>query len=198
MASPDPMNLLPSCTDFKRRDLLKVAAGLLSSAPFTISRAANAGPAVHGFDFLFGRWTVTHRKLRERLAGSIDWYTFPGTLEAAPILGGQGNFDFNVLNDPHGPYEAHSLRLFDAGAQRWSIYWLDSRAPSVEAPVVGRFEGRKGEFFVEETFRGQPVRVRTTYESLDSERAHWTQAFSADRGSTWEVNWTMDFRKEPA
>jgi hypothetical protein len=62
-------------------------------------------------------------------------------------FGGQGNFDRNVLDDPRGAYEAHSLRLFDAEAKQWSIYWLDARFPSLDAPVVGRFTGRKGEFW---------------------------------------------------
>jgi hypothetical protein len=192
------MNTPSDPIDIERRDFMKTAAGLVSIATLTMSLPAEAAPAIHEFDFLFGRWTVTHKKLRERLAGSTEWYSFPGTLEVAPILGGQGNFDRNVLEDPQGPYEAHSLRLFDAKAKHWSIYWLDARVPSVDAPVVGRFDGRKGEFFVDETFKGRPVRVRTTYESLDAERAQWTQAFSADRGRSWEVNWIMDFQKERA
>jgi hypothetical protein len=192
------MNTSIESISLGRRDVLKAAAGLLSMATVTMNPPATAAPAVHEFDFLFGRWAVTHRKLRERLAGNADWYTFPGTLEVAPILGGQGNFDRNVLNDPQGSYEAHSLRLFDAQAKQWSIYWLDARSPSIDAPVVGGFTGRKGEFFVDETFKGRPVRVRTTYESLDAQHAQWTQAFSPDRGRNWEVNWIMDFRKERA
>ena len=39
-----------------------------------------------GFDFLHGGWAVRHSKLRERLAGSTDWYEFPGTLDVAPIF----------------------------------------------------------------------------------------------------------------
>jgi hypothetical protein len=192
------MKIPSDSIDFGRREVLKATAGLLSIAAMTLSGRATAAPAVHDFDFLFGRWAVTHKKLRERLAGSTDWYRFSGTLEVAPILGGQGNFDRNVLDDPQGAYEAHSLRLFDAGTRQWSIYWLDARFPSLDAPVVGRFAGRKGEFFVAETFKGRPVRVRTTYESLDPQRARWTQAFSPDDGQSWEVNWIMDFKKERA
>ena len=149
-----------------------------------------------GFDFLHGRWNVTHRKLRERLAGSHDWFEFPGTLEVEPILHGLGNVDRNVLHDPGGIYEATSLRLFDPEARAWSIYWLDARAPAVDPPVVGGFEGRKGTFFAEDSFRGRAIRVRTTYEPLDAHNAEWTQAFSADAGASWEVNWIMSFRRE--
>ena len=158
--------------------------------------AAAATPASRGFDFLHGRWRVAHRKLRRRLAGSDVWYAFPGTLAVAPILNGAGNFDRNVLADPAGPYEASSLRLFDARAGRWSIWWFDGRAPAVEPPVVGGFAGAKGIFYADDSFGGRPIRVRTTYEPLGRDRAQWTQAFSPDDGAGWEVNWIMDFTRD--
>ncbi|MBU1377913.1 MAG: DUF1579 domain-containing protein [Alphaproteobacteria bacterium] len=148
------------------------------------------------FDFLHGRWSVIHRKLRARLAGSRDWFEFPGTLEVEPILSGLGNVDRNVLHDPAGRYEATSLRLFDREAGRWSIYWLDARSPTtVDPPVVGGFSGRKGTFFSDDSFAGRPIRVRTTYEPLGADTAEWTQAFSADAGATWETNWVMSFHR---
>lgn len=154
------------------------------------------GSASGGFDFLHGRWTVTHRKLRERLSGSDEWFEFPGTLDVKPILGGLGNVDWNVLQDPGGAFEATSLRVFDPGAGRWTIYWLDGRAPSaLEPPVVGGFTGAKGIFFADDSFKGRPIKVRTTYEPLGPGKAQWTQAFSPDGGATWEVNWIMDFAR---
>lgn len=150
-----------------------------------------------GFEFLLGRWSVHHRKLRDRLCACREWYDFPGTLEVRTILGGTGNFDHNELFDPAGSYEASSLRLFDPEADKWSIYWLDARAPSLERPVVGRFDGIKGTFFNEEELRGRPVRVRTTYKPLSPSTAEWTQAFSPDGGESWEVNWVMEFTRVP-
>lgn len=147
------------------------------------------------FDFLYGRWNVVHRKLKERLAGSSEWIEFPGTLAVAPILGGLGNFDENGLHDPKGAYEASSLRLFNPRARQWSIWWFDARLPAVEPPVVGGFEGNKGTFYAQDVFKGQPIRVRTTYEPLAPDHAQWTQAFSPDQGASWEINWIMDFKR---
>ncbi len=42
------------------------------------------------FDFLYGEWTVTNRRLRELFVGSDDWDEFPGTQHAWPIMGGVG------------------------------------------------------------------------------------------------------------
>jgi hypothetical protein len=116
-------------------------------------------------------------------------------LEVAPILGGLGNFDQNVLSDPQGRYEASSLRLFNPREQQWSIWWFDARLPGIDPPVVGGFRGNKGTFHSRDVFKDRPIRVRTTYEPLSPDRAQWTQAFSPDDGATWEVNWIMDFTR---
>ncbi len=168
---------------------------LAIATAFTDSPAASDVEATRRFDFLHGRWRVVHRKLKDRLAGSNEWIEFPGTLTVSPILGGLGNFDENVLHDPKGAYEASSLRLFNPRAKQWSIWWFDARLPAVEPPVVGGFRGNKGTFYTEDVFKGRPIRVRTTYEPLASDRAQWTQAFSPDAGATWEVNWIMDFKR---
>ncbi|HEY8004313.1 MAG TPA: DUF1579 domain-containing protein [Phenylobacterium sp.] len=189
------MSLTPAAS---RRSLL--AAGLgLAVAPSAV--AASAGkeapraPGAADFDFLLGAWTVRHRRLKHRLAGRTDWVEFPGTLDVRGILAGQGDVDQNVLDDPAGRYLATSLRIFNAAAGAWSIYWIDARAPGLDPPVVGRFEGRLGRFYNDDTLAGRPIRVRFTYEDLGPGRAQWTQAFSPDKGASWETNWTMDFTR---
>lgn len=181
-------------------DRRTVVGGLAAAA--ALAGTASAGsPGVRrpagaeGFDFLHGAWNVRHRKLRNRLAGSREWFEFPGTMEVRPILGGLGNVDHNVLEDPGGRYVATSLRLFRPDVGAWSIWWLDGRAPAVETPVTGAFVGRKGEFFADETFEGRTIRVRFTYEDFGRGRSQWTQAFSPDAGASFEVNWVMDFTK---
>jgi hypothetical protein len=184
-----------------RRDIVGGAAAALVAAYAEGALAQSSGlssrerEARSKFDFLHGSWNVTHRKLKSRLTGNTDWYSFPGMLDVAPVLGGLGNFDDNWLDDPDRSYWAHSLRLYNPAADTWSIWWLDGRFPAIEAPVVGNFAGPQGRFFAEDSFEGRSIRVRTTYESLDSSNAQWTQAFSADAGATWEVNWIMDFKR---
>jgi hypothetical protein len=181
---------------FSRRALLKAGSAFAFGAALAEPSMAAADAAeARGFDFLHGRWNVVHRKLRERLVGNTEWFEFPGTLEVAPILGGLGNFDQNVLSDPKGTYEASSLRLFNPREKQWSIWWFDARLPSLDPPVVGGFQGKKGTFYSRDVFKDRPIRVRTTYEPLSPDHAQWTQAFSPDDGATWEVNWIMDFKR---
>jgi hypothetical protein len=191
-----PIDTIPS----SRREVIAAGIGLAAaSVPLdAVGAAMPAPPAAAGFDFLLGSWRVRHRKLRYRLAGSEDWFEFPGSLVVRPILGGLGNVDENVLDDPAGRYLASSIRRFDPDAQAWSIYWADERFPGIGDPVIGRFDGNVGRFYGDETFAGRPIRIRFTYEDLGSGRARWNQAFSSDGGQSWETNWVMDFSREEA
>jgi hypothetical protein len=152
-------------------------------------------PGAEGFDFLLGNWDVRHRKLRERLVDSRDWYEFDGTLAVQPILGGLGNIDENDLQDPEGAYLATSLRLFDAASSTWSIYWIDGRLVGIDTPVRGKFEGAIGHFYAQDMYLERPIMIRFTYENVAPDHARWSQAFSPDEGASWEVNWTMEFTR---
>ncbi len=147
------------------------------------------------FDFLHGAWTVGHRRLAERLAGSCAWEEFGGTMECRPILAGLGNFDENVIDLPGGRYEACTLRLFDAVSDRWSIYWIDGRSPGLGEPMSGNFADDAGLFFGDDEHEGRPVRLRFHWTRLTTPSPRWEQAFSADGGASWEVNWTMEFTR---
>lgn len=148
------------------------------------------------WDWLVGAWTVSHRKLRERLVGSQEWLTFEGTCVSWPLLGGQGNVDDNLLYDPTGVYRGASLRALDPTEKLWSIWWLDSRAPErIDVPVRGGFERGVGVFLAEDSWKGTPVTVRFRWSAITPVSAVWDQAFSTDKGATWETNWVMDFKR---
>jgi hypothetical protein len=148
------------------------------------------------FDFLIGRWRVSHRRLRRRLQGCTEWDTFGGTSEARKLMDGLANVDDNLIELPAGPYRAASLRVFDAKAAQWSIWWLDGRTPDrIDVPVRGAFAGGVGRFFADDDVDGRPIRVRFVWSRITQDGATWEQAFSDDAGSTWETNWIMDFAR---
>lgn len=149
-----------------------------------------------GFDFLVGGWTVRHRRLKERLAGCLEWDEFPGTCRLHPLLDGQANVDDNVLELPSGTYRAASIRAYDPGTRQWSIWWLDSRQPrDLGTPVVGAFDKGIGTFYADDTLNGQAIRVRFLWTDIAAASACWQQAFSNDGGATWETNWIMEFER---
>ena len=148
------------------------------------------------FDFMIGDWRVHHRRLNSRLTGSTEWTEFAGLSSTAKILGGFGNVEDNLLRFPDGDVRAVAVRSFDASAGTWAIWWLDGRAPhNLDVPVVGGFTGSVGLFFAKDTLEGRPISIRFTWNANPGGNPRWEQAFSADGGSTWEINWTMDFTR---
>lgn len=148
---------------------------------------------LHDFAFQTGAWRVRHRKLKARLVGETDWIEFAGTCRAWELLGGAGNVDDHWLDDPSGPYRAATLRRWDPAAAHWSIWWVDPRQPVLDPPLHGRFEDGVGVFRGDDHLRGKPIVVRFIWSEIRGDHARWEQAFSADAGASWEVNWVMDF-----
>ena len=145
------------------------------------------------FDFLVGTWSVRHRRLERRLAGSSDWQAFGGTLANWPVLGGQGNVGDNLLERPEGAWRGIGLRTFDGSASEWLSWWLDGRSPAgFTPPLRGRFADGVGTFVGDDLLDDRPVKTRVTWSRITSRSARWEQAMSGDGGATWETNWISD------
>lgn len=145
------------------------------------------------FEFLYGQWLVRNRRLRTRLNGSDDWDIFDSIQKCWPLLNGMGNVDEYVCDDC-GPLGS-SLRFFDPQSRRWTINWVSSRDGLMQPPVQGAFKDGVGEFYGEDQFDGRAILVRYIWTKTVPETPRWEQAFSDDRGTTWETNWEMDFTR---
>jgi hypothetical protein len=151
---------------------------------------------VHDFDFLHGEWRVHHRYLRLKEDGR-EWLDADGTASHLELMEGRANLEEYTINAPRGAYRAVALRSYDPKTSRWSIWWLDGRAPhgKLDPPVQGRFEKGVGTFYGHTTISGKPMRVRFVWSQTTHAPARWEQAYSPDEGKTWETNWTMEFRR---
>ena len=147
------------------------------------------------FDFLFGSWNVTNSVLRGRLEGSTDWVEWDATLDVVPILGGLGNVDRFRRSPTDEYFEGVSVRLFDGANQQWNIHWVDTRSGVFSPPVRGRFEEGQGLFYGEDEHNGTPVLVRWIWTHDADLSARWEQAYSANGGDSWELNWVMTFER---
>jgi hypothetical protein len=147
----------------------------------------------HDFDFIAGRWTSTQRRLSSVLTDSHDWYEFEATLDAQVLLGGHSTFD--VLSAPERAIEGITLRLYDSTQKIWRIWWATAASGDLDVPVEGGFTDGVGTFECDDTWEGQPIRVRYQWLDTDSPTPRWEQAFSTDSGDTWEVNWTAVYRR---
>ncbi len=155
----------------------------------------------HDFDFLFGSWAITNRRLRQRLQGCTEWETFDASQTITALPGGIGNYDDFIAPEWRPDLVGMSLRLFNPVTKLWSIYWLDNHSGglnlqgSLNPPVVGQFSNGVGIFEGADMLGDQAILVRYTWSDITTDSAHWEQAMSNDNGKTWETNWHMDMRK---
>lgn len=171
----------------------EVTAGLATASVLSAGTAcAVTASGVHGFAFQTGTWQVRHRKLRQRLAGSTDWFEFDGTCRAWELLDGRGNLDEHRLDDPAGGYQAATMRMLQPDGS-WMIWWCDPRFTGVGPAVSGRFDGPIGRFEGRDTLGGRAIVMRFVWTIEHADRLRWAQSFSPDDGATWEANWTMLF-----
>ena len=155
---------------------------------YTLAREGGA----HDFDFIAGEWTILHRRLVARGAGSSAWDEFPSTHRAALHLGGIANVE--EISCPARGWSGMAVRAYRAATRQWSIYWISSSTGAVEPPMVGGFTGDRGEFYGEDHHDGRPIQVRFFWTRLGPDAARWEQAFCHD-GQTWETNWIMEFTR---
>lgn len=187
-----------------RRHLLGGLA-LFASAGLWLGRSAaavtppgaTAGDGRHDFDFYFGSWDVTVRRLKQVLVGSNDWDEYRATDESWPIIGGMGCID-RFRTEWIAGFEGMALRLFDPVTRDWNIYWADSRGGALGTPLVGRFKDGVGTFTVADEWAGKPVVSRNLWLDIRPDSVRWEQASSVDGGATWETNCTMQMVRTAA
>jgi hypothetical protein len=71
---------------------------------------------------------------------------------------------------------------------------LDKGVLSVP-PVVGEFNGNRGEFYDQEQYKGRAILVRYLWLNISPKSARMEQSFSADGGKTWETNWICELTR---
>jgi len=152
----------------------------------------------HDFDFLIGDWKAHVRRLPERLKDSNVWVEYDGISNHKKILDSNANFEeFDVSSsDKKLRIKAQTLRLYSPESHQWSIYLVDLDKGTLELPpVVGQFDGKRGEFYNQQTWEGRAVLVRYVWLDISPKSSRMEQSFSADGGKTWEVNWICELSR---
>jgi hypothetical protein len=152
------------------------------------------------FDFLLGTWTIHNRRRNNPWGLEQDgvWEEFTATQTGVQYLDGKVQIEyFEGGSFPDGGIrKGVTIRTFDEPSQQWQIRWLDNRNPHDFDPLVGSFQDGTGLFYQDiSTPDGRPVRVRFTWDRVNSQSPRWQQAFSFDNGETWDTNWTAEFTR---
>jgi hypothetical protein len=173
--------------------LLALAAPALWSTPSLPSPDSNAQATArdgqHDFDFEIGTWRTRVSRLVRPLSGSTTWVHYEGTSVVRTVLNGRANLVELMVEGSSGRIEGVSLRLYEPQPARWTIHYANSADGLLTPAVSGRFANGRGEFLGPDTLNGRPIRVRFVISDIRPDSCRFEQAFSADEGRTWEVNW---------
>jgi hypothetical protein len=151
--------------------------------------SAHVRAAERDFDFEIGKWQTHVSRLQQPLTGSTTWVQYDGTTVVRKVWDGRANLVELEVDGPAGHLELLSLRLYNPQSRKWSLNVASSRSGELGTPAVGEFRNGRGEFVDRETFNGRSILVRFTIFDLRPDSCRFEQAFSADDGKTWEVNW---------
>lgn len=160
--------------------------------PFFATAQQQANNGQNDFDFEIGSWKTSLKRLKDPLSGSNTWVTYEGTSIVSKVCNGQANLVELDVAGSAGRIAGASLRLFNPQTKQWSLNYANMRDGSLAIPAVGSFKNGRGEFFNEDTFNGKKILVRFVISDITPNSCHFEQAFSADNGKTWEINWIAD------
>lgn len=156
------------------------------------ANAAGAGD----FDFWVGDWTVSQQILQQD--GSYAAFS-PASDTVSRVDGcvlveswqGTVHFFWEGMTGPRAIRGA-SVRVYDADAGGWRIYWIDTLTGAFGAPFVGTFHDGVGEFVAPPlTDDGQERRIRFSREGA---AVLWELALRRPDGS-WLPLWRMRFER---
>ncbi|WP_307352565.1 hypothetical protein [Caulobacter ginsengisoli] len=185
----------------RRIALALAAAVILTGAPAPAAERPPpvTAPAVadhsHDFDFEFGDWRAHIARRLRPLTGSTDWVEYDGDSIVRPVWSGKANLGELNVEGPAGRIQGLSLRTYDPATGQWSIRWANAADGDLGQPMIGAFSNGRGLFYDRETLAGRAILVRFIFSDVGAKSFHLEQAFSADGGVTWEVNWIADFER---
>ena len=159
------------------------------SARAGVQQTSGARDGQADFDVHIGTWNTHLRRLLRPLAGSSEWAEYRGTTVVRKVWDGAANLVELVADGPTGHFEGLSLRLYNPQSRQWSLNFSNRAQGTLVPPTIGEFRDGRGEFYAQETFNGRAILVRFVIQPVTSDSIRFEQAFSADGGRSWEVNW---------
>jgi hypothetical protein len=166
-------------------------------AAFVLAPAAHAAPrdGSHDFDYAMGTWNTHSSRMLHPLTGSHEWVELQGVTVISPIWGGRGNLVEYKADGADNHVELLSVRLYDPRSGQWNNNFATSARGTLAPPAYGEFHDGRIDFFDQEAFGGRMIMVRFSLWPVDRDTARSEQAFSADGGRTWEVNWVTEYKR---
>ena len=172
----------------------------LAVAPPSLANAAappGAPPAAtarrdgsHDFDWDIGAWQTHQRRRLHPLTGSSSWVDYHGTDVVKKLWNG-ANTGMIEADGPAGHLEIFTIRLYNPESHQWGITFTNPASGTIAPVLTGEFKNGRAEFYEQEPYQGREILVRFAISDVTADSCRFEQAFSADGGKTWEVNFIV-------
>jgi hypothetical protein len=158
------------------------------------SEAKQAQPVSNEFSFDLGNWHSHSSRLEKPLTGSSTWTELEGTTAVKSIWGGRANLAEVHTMSPSGPIDFLALRWYNPAARQWFLDFANVKGGELGVPMAGTFNNGRVDFYDEEPIDGKAILVRfSLWHDEKKDQAESEQAFSADGGRSWEVNFRTSY-----
>jgi len=183
---------------WKHLTLPVVGSGLVALLFLSGSVGAAPRDGQGDFDFNFGVWKTHVKRLLHPLTGTSSWAEYDGKSVVSKVWDGRASLLELSVDGPAGHLEGFGLRLYNPQSHQWNLNWVSGAAGEFDQPMIGQFDGVRGEFVDQEVFGGKVILARNSFSDISADSARFEQAFSDDGARSWETNWVMTFARMPA
>ena len=139
----------------------------------------------HDFDFNIGVWHTHIRRVLDPFSGSGDSVELNGTVTVRKVWGGRAQWEEIEADGPNGHWEGMTMFLYNPVSHQWSQSFIDSKAATLEAPLIGSFKDGRGELFAQDTFHDKFILVRGVWSNIAPDSHRFEEDYSNDGGKTW-------------
>lgn len=155
--------------------------------------------AMQDLAWFIGEWDVVSRFLVD--ADNDEWLEEELRTEHTYQLG--GHLIFEHFFGPLGgdPFEAWSLRTYDANTGIWQQRWVDT-SPGSFAQWQGSYDaetntftGYAARFLDDEGNIAGDTAVREIFDNITDDGFSWRFERTDDGGDTWRVTWTLEYTR---
>jgi len=129
---------------------------------------------------------------REAIAGTLALAAGVGVLPI-PSDAASGNLDAGDFAFLMGNWHVRHHKL--KGRLVGSTDWADFEGAAHAWPLLGSVANVDDNVLHDPSGMYRGISLRFKWSDITASSARWEQAFSPDRGATWEVNWIMQLHR---
>lgn len=181
---------------------LMIAVGVLLTFTASASAQDDTGALpppdenMRMFDWFLGEWNVTSRVLID--PENDEWLEEELHTVHTSEMG--GHIIFEHFFGPLGgePFEAWSIRKYNADTGRWQQRWMDTST----APILtwggtfnedGEYVGYNESYLDSEFNLAGERGAREIFYNITDDSFDWRYETTSDGGDTWTVTWTLEY-----